>query len=87
MRLARAIACIRMRVRDPPAGPRAGRTEAIAEALQHSLSGAQDQAGHSPVSASIGFGLARSGAMISFASIEADRGVYHVKSRKDGRRR
>jgi len=68
-------------------GALAGRTEAIAEALQRSLSGAQGTPGRPRVSASIGYGLARSGAMISFASLEADRGVYDDKARKDVGRR
>jgi diguanylate cyclase (GGDEF)-like protein len=68
-------------------GALAGRTEAIAEALQRSLSGAQESPDHPAVSASIGYGLARNGAMLSFASLEADRGVYDRKARKDVRRR
>jgi diguanylate cyclase (GGDEF)-like protein len=68
-------------------GPLAGRTGAIAEALQRSLGDARRLPGHPSVGASIGYGLAMSGAMISFASLEADRGVYDDKARKDVRRR
>ncbi len=68
-------------------GPLAGRTTAIAEALRRSLSGQHASAGDPPVSASIGYGLARSGATLSFASLEADRGVYDDKGRKDVGRR
>jgi hypothetical protein len=39
------------------------------------------------VGASVGYGLARSGAMLDNATQEADRGVYFDKSRKDVGRR
>ena len=68
-------------------GALAARTGAIAEALQRSLGGAQVTSGRPRVSASIGYGLARSGAMISFASLEADRGVYDHKARREVGRR
>jgi diguanylate cyclase (GGDEF)-like protein len=68
-------------------GPLAGRTAVIAAALQNSLGGARRSPVGPPVGASIGFGLASSGAMLSFASVEADRGVYDAKARKDVGRR
>ena len=68
-------------------GVLAGRTGTIAESLRRSLSGAQASPGYPLVSASIGYGLARSGAMITFASLEADRGVYDHKARKEVGRR
>jgi diguanylate cyclase (GGDEF)-like protein len=68
-------------------GPLAGRTTSIAESLRRSLSGKHGSPGDPPVSASIGYGLARSGATLSFASLEADRGVYDDKARKDVGRR
>ena len=64
-------------------GSLAGRTPAIAEALRRSLSGAHGSSDDLLVSASIGYGLARSGATLPFASLEADRGVYNDKARKD----
>ena len=40
-----------------------------------------------PVSASVGFGLAGSGAKVSFAFAETDRGLYEVKARRSVGRR
>ena len=68
-------------------GALAGRTEAIAAALQRSLGGAAGSPDDPPGSASIGYGLARSGATLSLASLEADRRVYDDKARKDVGRR
>ena len=68
-------------------GALAGRTPKIAEALQRSLSGARTSADGPAVSASIGYGLAGSGATISFAFVEADRGVYGDKARRATGRR
>jgi diguanylate cyclase (GGDEF)-like protein len=68
-------------------GALAGRAEAIARTLQRSLGGAPIAPSGTPVSASIGYGLARSGAALSFASREADRRVYDEKARKDVGRR
>ena len=68
-------------------GALAGRAEAIARTLQRSLGGGPGTPGSTPVSASIGYGLARSGAALSVASREADRRVYDEKARKDVGRR
>ncbi len=68
-------------------GALAGRTESIADALQRSLAGAPKTPDDQPVRASIGYGLARSGATLSFASQAADRRVYDDKARKDVGRR
>jgi diguanylate cyclase (GGDEF)-like protein len=62
-------------------GALAPRTYKVAEALQNSLRG-KTSSGDVPMSASIGWGLARSGATLSFAFIEADRGVYDDKARR-----
>jgi diguanylate cyclase (GGDEF)-like protein len=67
-------------------GALAGRTAKIAEALQRSLDETNGSTVGPRVSASIGFGLAQSGAMLSFASMEADRGVYEDKARRSVRR-
>ena len=68
-------------------GPLAGRTPTIAEALRRAFSSAHGSPDAPAVSASIGYGLARSGASLPFASLEADRGVYDDKARKDVARR
>ena len=70
-----------------PPGPLAGRTPTIAEALRRAFSSAHGSPDAPAVSASIGYGLARSGASLPFASLEADRGVYDDKARKDVARR
>lgn len=68
-------------------GTLAGRTESIAGSLQRALGGAPRSPGEPPVSASIGYGLARTGAALSSAAREADRHVYGDKARKDVGRR
>ena len=68
-------------------GALAGRAEAIAGALQRSFSGAPGSPDAPSVSASVGYGLARSGATLSFAAMEADRRVYDDKASKDVGRR
>ncbi len=68
-------------------GALAGRAEAIARTLQRSLGGTPGTPSSTPVGASIGYGLARSGAALSVASREADRRVYDEKARKDVGRR
>jgi len=67
-------------------GGLAGRTTRIAETLRRSLSGARGTIDGPPVSASIGYGLARNGPALASAFVEADRGVYDDKaSRAIGR--
>jgi diguanylate cyclase (GGDEF)-like protein len=63
-------------------GASAGRAAKIAEALRRSIDDPQRSPVDPPVSASIGFGLARSGAMLPSAFTEADRGVYEDKARR-----
>lgn len=61
-------------------GALAGRAARIAEELRRSLDGAEGSPVDPGVSASIGFGLAGSGALLSLAFREADRGMYEVKA-------
>jgi GGDEF domain-containing protein len=61
-------------------GALAGRAARIAEALRRALDGAEGSPVERPVSASIGYGVSRSGATVSLAFTEADRGVYEVKA-------
>ena len=68
-------------------GALSGRAARIAETLRRSLDGAEGSPVDRPVSASIGFGLAGSGDMVSFAFAEADRGLYEVKARRSVGRR
>ena len=68
-------------------GALAGRAEAIARTLRRSLGGTPGTPSSTPVSASIGYGLARNGAALALASREADRRVYDEKARKDVGRR
>jgi diguanylate cyclase (GGDEF)-like protein len=68
-------------------GALASRTASVADALRRVLSTAYGSPGAPPVGASVGYGLARSGAMLDSATQEADRGVYFDKSRKDVGRR
>ena len=68
-------------------GALASRTASVADALGRILKGTHGSPGDPPVGASIGFGLARSGAMLGDATQEADRNVYYDKTRKDVRRR
>ncbi len=67
-------------------GALADRAEEVATRLRASLRGDPSPSGPS-VSASVGWGLARSGATLSFAFLEADRGVYEDKSRRSVNRR
>jgi diguanylate cyclase (GGDEF)-like protein len=68
-------------------GSLAGRTAKIAQTLQRSLSGTTGTSDGPPISASIGFGIARNGSALASAFVEADRGVYDDKaSRAIGRR-
>lgn len=68
-------------------GALAGRASRIAETLERTLGGAQVSSDGPPVSASIGFGLARDGAALVSAFLEADRGVYENKGLRARRRR
>jgi diguanylate cyclase (GGDEF)-like protein len=68
-------------------GALAGRTAGIAEALRESLSGQRTSADGAAISASVGHGEARYGSTLSFAFIEADRGVYNDKARRAAGRR
>ena len=54
----------------------------IAEALQQSLGDAAGPLDGLHVSASIGYGLARSGGLLPLAFMEADRRVYEDKARR-----
>ena len=68
-------------------GALAGRASRIAETLESSLSGAQVPSDGPPVSASIGYGIARDGATLLSAFLAADRGVYDSKAHRAIRRR
>jgi diguanylate cyclase (GGDEF)-like protein len=68
-------------------GALASRAPVIAEALQHSLGDAEGPSDGLRLSASIGYGLARSGALLSVAFMEADRRVYEDKARRSAGRR
>ena len=68
-------------------GALASRAPGIAEALQRSLGDAEGPSDGLRLSASIGFGVARSGALLSIAFMEADRGVYEDKARRSVGRR
>jgi diguanylate cyclase (GGDEF)-like protein len=68
-------------------GALSGRTVRIAEALQRALSGATGTSDGPPVSASIGYGVARNGSAVASAFVEADRGVYDDKATRSTRRR
>jgi diguanylate cyclase (GGDEF)-like protein len=68
-------------------GALAGRAGKISDALRRSLDSAQGSLGVPSVSASIGFGVAKSGAWLSFALTEADRGLYEDKARRSKSRR
>jgi diguanylate cyclase (GGDEF)-like protein len=68
-------------------GALAGRTASIAEALRLSLSGERTSVDGAAISASIGHGEARYGSTLSFAFIEADRGVYNDKAHRAAGRR
>ncbi len=68
-------------------GGLATRTAWIAQSLRETFDSASDAPGAPHASASVGCGVARSGAMLPFAFMEADRGVYEHKARRSVSRR
>jgi diguanylate cyclase (GGDEF)-like protein len=68
-------------------GPLADRAPVIADTLREALGAAASPSGGVRLSASIGHGAARSGALLPLAFMEADRRVYEDKARRSAGRR